>query len=568
MKKVFIVIMILILSPLFAQTLEYKIQLGIYSDIKNAKSIINRFPNDSTTMETKKSKNATRYYVFIINFSSLSEAKNRLSEVNKSVKNAFILHSRVKKAEQVPIKEEVELKPLEKKDEIEIKDTNITKQEKIVKNSISKPLKQVKIGITLKEALIIALNRSNKIQSAREKVIQAKRKLDEKNARYKPKITLYTTGGHTYHHIKGDGGLEQDYPNGSAELSLTQNLYSGGKVSNDVKKEKENLKIATYKFRSLIEEEIINIIDSYLSIIYEKKSIQTNRKNMKDLQKILEIVTIKEKNGASSKGDLNYIKSNVENATSALVQAESKYQNAISYYEYFVGKIDGGNFPIQEEFDFVLDDKNITISKMKKHNAKIQKTKAEIMAQKYGFEAKKAPFKPNLDLILNAKQKRTKSENEPHEDKANVALSLSYNLYNGGRDKAVLLGAKSKIAELKYKLIDLEESIHFNTVQMFDNLISVNDSLKHIKNEVDANKKVTGSYWSAFKYGEQDIQALLLAQRALNRSQLDEIKERKNYALSYFKLSAQTGEIFAKIGLADFVNPDKILQDAGVNILY
>ncbi len=565
------IIIVSFLSPLFALNLGlqqvaskgYAIKLGVYKKLENAKIVENKFIDEQTYIEKKDGKYGIRHHLYIVNFLSKDEAKKKLKEIKKEINDAFVLLKRVKKDVKVKKIPKIKVAPIVSIPTIEQinNEANLTKPKPIKEKIIVKKPEKPITGLTLKEALLKALNKSNKISSAKEKVVQAQRKLDQKKAGYKPRVILYATGGQSYQHIRGEDGLEHNYANGSAELSLTQNIYSGGKVSNSIKKEEENLKVATYKFRSLLEEEMINIIDSYLSIIYEEKSIYKNRENMKSLHKILDIVTIKEENGASTKGDLNYIKSNVENASSALIKAESKYQNAISYYEYFVGNINENNFPIQEDFNFTLNDKNNTLLTMQMHNAKIGSIKAQIEAQRYDLNVKKAPFKPNLDLILSAKQKRTKSENEPNEDRANAVLSLSYNLYNGGKDKAALLLAKSQIAELKYKLIDLKESTIFNTIQMHDNLSSSKNSLAHIQKEVKANKKVTASYWNAFKYKEQDIQALLLAQRALNRSELDEIKEKKNYILGYYKLLAQTGELLEKVGLENFANPDKIIRD-------
>jgi outer membrane protein TolC len=100
---------------------------------------------------------------------------------------------------------------------------------------------------------------------------------------------------------------------------------------------------------------------------------------------------------------------------------------------------------------------------------------------------------------------------------------------------------------------------------MYENILSSRDSLKHTQKEVDANLKVTDSYWAAFKYGTQDIQALLLAQRALNRSQLDVIKEKQAYNNAHFKLMEQTGTLLKTLHLEYFIDAKKILQDKSIN---
>jgi len=289
---------------------------------------------------------------------------------------------------------------------------------------------------------------------------------------------------------------------------------------------------------------------------------------MLSLKKILDIVTTKEDAGDSSKGDLNYIKSQVENASAALVKSESKYQNAIAFYEFYVGKLDETNRPIENTFTFELEDEKSILNQMHKNNAKLLVAQAKIDAEKHHLRAQKSKFHPSLDFSITAKDKQSGYAAEPQEDRVTGLLSLNYNLYNGGKDKAILLGTKSKIAELRYKLTDIQDGSEYNTKQLYENILSSQDALKHTQKEVAANKKVIDSYWAAFKYGTQDLQALLLAQRALNRSQLDVIKEKQSYTNGYFKLMQQTGTLMKILGLADFTNAKKIIQNKHINYFY
>ncbi len=428
-------------------------------------------------------------------------------------------------------------------------------------NNASK--KSITQGLTLKEAILKALKKSYKISAGREKVIQAKRKVDEKIAAYLPTLNLSANAGGAY--LSPYQTPEEKFLKSDESLTLNQNLYAGGKHSNEIKREKANLIAAEKKFKDQVEEETLKIIDAYLSLIYQKKGIDITRANMLSLQKILDIVTTKEQNGAATKGDLNYIKSQVENASAALVKAESKYQNAVSFYEYYVGKLDQTTMPIQTEYDFALQDKNSTILLMGHNNSKLLIAQSKMQAEEYNLKALRSKFKPTLDLSITAKDKQSGYLAEPQEDRATALLSFNYNLYNGGKDKAKLLGSKSKIAQLQYQFIDIKESSEYNTKQVYENILSSLDTLKHTQNEVDANLKVIDSYWSAFKYGTQDIQALLLAQRALNRSQLDMIKEKQTYVNGYFKLMQQTGTLLQTLHLEDFANAKKIIQDKSIH---
>ena len=59
-------------------------------------------------------------------------------------------------------------------------------------------------------------------------------------------------------------------------------------------------------------------------MVFAKRSMMVNERNMKKLKTILEIVTIKYDNGAASIGDITSIKANVANSMTKLVKVNSK----------------------------------------------------------------------------------------------------------------------------------------------------------------------------------------------------------------------------------------------------
>ena len=543
----------------------YAIKLGEFKIDKNIKKLKNIFQEKDIFICQKGNRN----HIYLVNLVDKPEAKLSLKESRKLIKDSFILSINkvpivcdnsftIEEEEEQPIVDiDQNLEPiLEIAEEIseEINITQIeTKEIAPIKNAII----DLNNTISLKEAILKALNKSHKILAAREKVIQAKRKIDEKEAAYLPNIVLYGTAGANYN--KDEKVPEDKYLKGDLQLSVTENIYAGGKHKNDLQKERYNLIVATYKFRSKVEEESKKIVESYLDILFEKRAIKINQKNMENLEKILNIITIKEREGDATKGDLNYIKSNIENSKSQFVKAQSKYQNAISYYEYFVGDIEK-NRPREQNLSQPMHSKEEAIKTLFKKNSKIQIIKAKLEAQKSDLQSKKASFRPTVDFIMTTKDTQTGALTEPQNDKASATLSLNYNLYNGGKDEAKFLSSKSKIAELQYLFKDTKEGSKYNIIQIYEDIQSAQDSLTHIQNEVKANHEVVNSYWLAFKYGKQDLQALLLAQRALNSSQISEIKEEKSYSISILKLLNEAGIMLEYLEIEDFVNPNKIIQ--------
>jgi len=450
-----------------------------------------------------------------------------------------------------------------------VKKNQLYKKKKPTPKLLTKPKPKTnyistKKGLNLRDAIIKAVYRNKKLRSLREKVIQAKRVVDQKRALLYPMINIIGSSSKNIN-SEEDKDIKDNFFKDEAQLSITENLYAGGKTTNDIKDAKARLAAALAKYQQSVEKEILNMIQAYLSVIYEKKSITTNRENIKTLNKILDIVTLKEQSGAATKGDLNYIKSNIENTKSQLVLAESKYKNAISYYEYFVGKIDKGNYPIEENIKVSINP-NANIEALVLQNPQLKEIKAKIKSLKYELESKKSRFKPTLDLILTTKHKSSSLEGDPTQDKNSAALSFNYPIYNGGADKARIFETKSKIDEQKYKYIDLKRSLTFNAIQILNNMNSTKESLQHIKNQLNANQKVVDSYWNAFKYGTQDLQALLLAQNALNSSKLNMLNSEKSYINQYFQLLSSVGALLRYFSIKYLVNINTINQRAKISI--
>jgi len=512
-------------------------------------------------------------HFYITNIKSREEAEALLRQkVKNYFKDAYILKNRTRRKPKhttatvtIPTDKNstvADITPKPQSHEQNMTQTSKVRVMTTTAHSDKKPLLSTPDNnrtITLKKAIMIALKRSHKILSLREKVIQQRYRVREKEGAFLPDVTLYSTAGYNYIHTRADKESEDKYPAADAQMSITENLYAGGKQYAELKKEQAKLRSESAAFRDKVEEETMKIIEAYIDLYYQKKAIEIERSNMQSLRKILHIVEVKEQNGASSKGDLNDIRSKVENASAALVKATSRYQNALAFYQYFLGKEGAKQKPSQGEFSFPDYSRKRVFEIFEKENAKLQINRYKIAAQKYDFDSRKAPFRPAVDLIITGKEKFSKAEIDPyHDEKASAVLSMRYNLYKGGSDYAKMMNSKSKIAELNYKYSDILESTRYNLKQLFENIQSLDDTLAHTQKEVEANQKAVEAYWNAFAYGTQDIVTLLLAQRALNRAQQDLLKDKKNYIITHFKLLAQCGELLSYLGISSFTDPDKM----------
>ncbi|MEA3289369.1 MAG: TolC family protein, partial [Campylobacterota bacterium] len=355
---------------------------------------------------------------------------------------------------------------------------------------------------------------------------------------------------------------EDDEPNKyfedtSYNLTLRQNIYSGGATQTEIKAFEKKYEVSKNKYRLEITKEVGNAIKSYLDVLFNYKSLKVNIENMQRLKEVLEIVTIKYDSGAASIGDISSIKANVANAQSSLIKVQSKFNESLDFYKYIVGESFVSTFPYQDDFDTSIGDFEDIIEKAIQHNKNVQNYRLNIQAEKYKLQNAKAPFRPKVDFELSANRITDKEDYEYDEDAFKAQLSVTYNFYNKGKDRNKFLKIHSNIRELEYRLEEEIRKLKWNLSKLHTSVVSLINATKSTKEEVSASNEMVDAYWEAFKEGEQDLQVLLQAQRQLNGAQLELIKSKKSSFSDYFKILSHSGDILKYFKL-DIESPDFI----------
>ncbi len=404
--------------------------------------------------------------------------------------------------------------------------------------------------VSLTDVILETVSNSHNIKAAREKVRQAKINLDDAYAGYKPTLDVeYSYGKNQL--TPSDEGRDtgtNEYADENLKVLLKQNLYSGGATEYKIKALQKSLEVSKNRYEVAISQEIQNAIKAYFGVVFSSESSAITKTNMEMLRKILEIVTIKYELGAASIGDISSIKASVANAESKLSQTNSKFVEALKYYEYIVGENFQYTLPYEYEYEIKIDSLDELLQKADTGNLNIVSYLTTIKSEEYKLKGNQSAFKPKVDLSLTYMRTFDKDiapEEFYIQDNGQVFLSAKYNLYNGDKDSNAIISTYSTIRELRYKVEEERRKTKWIISNVFQALNTLDGSIESIKHEVESSKVMVHSYWEAFQNGEQDLQTLLTAQRQLNAAQVSLIESYENRLNNYFKLLYETGELVA-----------------------
>ena len=224
---------------------------------------------------------------------------------------------------------------------------------------------------------------------------------------------------------------------------------------------------------------------------------------------------------------------------------KSKFIESLRYYEYIVGEVYLETLPYEKNFNINVSTFDLLYERALKRNKELVNYYESIEAEKYNLKSKESNFLPKVDLEFSVDNVMEQEDVESREKDVNGFVKLSYNLYNGGRDKNKVLSSYSSIRELNFKLDEEKRKLKWNVSKLFTAINSTNESLKSNISEVISLRKMVEAYWEEFKLGDQDLQVLLQGQKQLNSAELTLISFEKNNITDFFTLLRYTGDLLA-----------------------
>ncbi len=404
--------------------------------------------------------------------------------------------------------------------------------------------------VSLMDVVLETVSSSDLIKSAREKVIQSEIKLQDGISQYYPTLNFeYGYGKNRVSPAEKDVKFKY-FNDRNYKLVLNQNIYAGGTTKNDIKSLKKKLDLAKNQYYIALSEQVQKAIKAYFDVVFSYRTVHISEQNMEKLKKILDIVTVKYENGAVSIGDLTAIKASVSNAQTQMVKVKSKFIESLRYYEYIVGEKYAETLPYEKNFNINVSTFELLYDRAVKRNRDLLSYYESIAAEKYALKSEKGNFAPKLDFEVSVdnimEQDGNKTDDlENRQETVNGKFKLTYNLYNGGRDKNKILSSYSQIREMNYKLYEEKKKLKWNISKLFTSIKSTNESLKSNISEVISLRKMVEAYWEEFKLGEQDLQALLQGQKQLNSAETELIKYESSNIVDFFTLLGTTGDLLA-----------------------
>lgn len=377
-------------------------------------------------------------------------------------------------------------------------------------------------------------------------------------ANFLPSIAVQSVQSQTY----VDGMKAQVGTPTQNALSISEEIFSGGKGIYDLKSSKFSSEAAMIQYQDGIDRAIVQTVQVYENVIASRETYIVSQQNVETLKKIVKQSEVKLAVGAITKTNMLEAQARLAAAISDKEKAYSDMRNAEEGFKYFTGDIAPKSMSDIDISSIIFPkDHDTFLELVEKNSPSIAVADKNFMATKYQTKSTKAMFLPTITASASVVGQNSWQRDvfgrasKQHSDANTYQLSFQIPIFQKGLE----------YIKVKKALLDEESSL--NTKQ--DTILKIRqesaaawNNFSQSKISVDANTESV-NYYKAFAAGAEEefnigtktLTDLLQAQLQYEDARTKLIQNKANMIVLGLQLKYLLGEIknvdFSKLVLKD-----------------
>jgi adhesin transport system outer membrane protein len=402
--------------------------------------------------------------------------------------------------------------------------------------------------ISLKVAVEIAMT-SPRIKAVRAALKAARFQTDAAKSKRLPTVDIYSDTGYQRAdnlNSRNNAGLSYnsqrkttDIRNGF-QIKLIQPLFDGYNAKYNIAAQNNNVKAYEYELMRIKEYIALETTRSYISIVFANKFYTATTMLFLKYRELIGRALNLYKAGKIERVYFREIQELynvvVEKEATLLLEcnkADAEFKRVVG-----VKPTKTSLFKEPEEPAACPKKKRGIYSLLLANNPELLACKAYEKAAIQNVKAAQSSFMPNINLELSKTWFKNADGSETTEDNELALITLNYNLFNGGGDKALKNKAKELKKKARYQKESLISMIESKADLFFIKLLSASKKKKSLADLEEAQVKLITSYQEKDNF----VEVMNVEGRAL-KTKIELLKAQKEYLITQYEILAESGEL-------------------------
>lgn len=331
-----------------------------------------------------------------------------------------------------------------------------------------------------------------------------------------------------------------------ASLIARQMLFDGFAVGSEVDRQRARQASAAQEVCSVASNTALQVTQAYINVMRQQSIVELMQANSAEHERVVELIEKQGRKGRSNEADVAQAQSRLVLARANEISSESVLRDVKTQYQRLVG-----NLPASYTLPQVPAGTPVSLDAALKLGTEIHPVmklaSADVQAAEAQYEASKSAFMPRFELEVGANW-NTDANGGKGDTYSHVAkVNMTYNLYNGGGDKA----RRSQTSKLVNEAIEVrnrarrqvEEEIRLAWVAIDYG----SQRLRPLEEHVVQAGKSRELYDKQFLMGSRTLMDLLDSQNEYTSARQSEINARYDLLFNQFRLLNSTGSLLTEM---------------------
>ncbi|MDF2874151.1 MAG: tolC 2 [Sporomusa sp.] len=267
--------------------------------------------------------------------------------------------------------------------------------------TLAQPVLATAVELSVEDSIALALQNNYDIKyakSAREKSYWAM-----KEARKNKGLSIdFTHTDQRYNTPPAETGTSTyEYTtNFDNQIALSLPLYSGGKLENQIKQAKLDLKVAELDVEAAKQQLKLTVVANYLTVLEYRNEVKVNQETVKNYEEHLKLVKDKFDLGLVAKTDVLSSQVDLASSQDNLVKAKNNYTNAVAALNNAIGLPHATEVTLKDEFAYEKYPRTLEecLQYAVDHRPELVQYEAKIASANYDVDIAKSGRRPTVNL--------------------------------------------------------------------------------------------------------------------------------------------------------------------------
>lgn len=398
---------------------------------------------------------------------------------------------------------------------------------------------------TLTGVLVNVVSSNPEVRAKWSKMQSALEEINVAQGDYLPQVDVKAGVGYVSRENDGLGSYDTHF----ARLELTQMLYHGGFVVNEVERLSHASLVRYYELLDTAQSITLDTVKTYLDVRRYRKLVRLARNNYQTHLKIYNQIKDRVQAGVGALANLQQITGRLALAKSNLMTAGANLHDVRVRYQRLTGNMPpSGLAPVPSMNANIPATSSKAVLQAISENPAFHASLENIKAAKAHEERTMSAFLPKLDVKAHVGTGNDNILGE-NRDEAAVQLVLSMNLFNGGSDVAARNKAQALVMEAQYKRRTQCVNLRQTTLIAYNDIREITHQLNVLRQHKLSSGRVLKAYRQQFRIGQRTLLDVLDSQNEYFQSQRAFVNAQYDLKQAYARTQAAMGQLMVTTGM-------------------